>query len=183
MGVMPFFRDVIIRLKEGGFPEALVAGGCLRDWDNGHEAEVKDIDVFVKDRPGYLAALIDAMPGFSYRLAVPVHIAQYMQFEGVVAVHEFVSTTHPEMPPVQVCVMQANRSTDPSVIIARHDFGICQIGYDGNGVYTTGEYDEDHANHTFTLVRCRDEKDFARSMKRWERLCQKYTSWTLRLPA
>lgn len=173
---------VLSRLKEVGFKEALVAGGALRDIHNGHGHDVKDIDVFIKDRPIYLTMLITALHDFDYRLAVPMHVTQYMQFEGVVAVHEFISREHPELPPVQIVVMKENRSTEPSVIIARHDYGICQIGYDGQTLYRTPAYDLDQKNHTFTLVRCRDEKDHARSMKRWERLHLKYPDWSLNDP-
>jgi hypothetical protein len=189
MNIMSFIGDVLARLHAAGFPEAIVAGGAIRDWDNGKESEIKDIDVFVKDRPMYLYDLTRAFPepeGWQRRLMVPEHVAQYMQFEGVKVVQEF---QHPGYldghlglklwvpPPVQVIVM--GRDVIPEATIERHDFGICQVAYDGKAFYTSHHYDEDKANHTFTLIRCRDGKDYARSMKRWGRLSQKYTGWQL----
>jgi len=112
-------------------------------------------------------------------VVVPQHVAQYMQFEGVVCVHEYSSPLHHA--PVQVVVM--NRKVEPMFTIQRHDFGICQIGFDGETLYTTPEYDTDQKNHTFTLVRCRDDRDKQRSLHRWERLKTRYPDWTLRMPA
>ncbi len=176
-GIVEFIKSVLHQLQAGGFPEAIVAGGALRDLDNGQERSIKDIDVFVSDRSGYLAALIDALPDFAYHLAVPVHVAQYMEFEGVVSVHEF---KYRDFPPVQIVVMKINRSTEPEDIIARHDFGICQIAFDGTKVYTTAAYQNDHRNHTFSIIRCRDDKDLARSLRRYDRLSKKYPGWDLR---
>ena len=180
MHIMNFIAHTLLRLNVGGFPEALAAGGALRDWLNGRAESVKDVDIFIQDQPMYLAKLCECLIGYTHRkVVVPRHVAQYMQFEGVVCVHEFVSPLHPA--PVQVVVM--NRKVEPVFTIQRHDFGICQIGFDGETIYTTPEYEKDQQNHTFTLVRCRDDRDLARSMQRWGRLKERYQDWTLRLPA
>lgn len=179
MHIMNFMAHTLLRLHAGGFPEAIAAGGAIRDWLNGREGSVKDVDIFIQDQPMYLANLKEALVGYVHvKVVVPERIAQYMQFEGVVCVHEFTSPLHPA--PVQVIVM--NRKVEPMFTIMRHDFGICQIGFDGETIYTTPEYDTDQKNKTFTLVRCRDKRDYDRSMHRWARLKQRYPDWQLHIP-
>ena len=59
------WRDALTALQDGGFPEAIIAGGALRDLDNG--APVKDVDIFVKWRSNIvedLATLQRALPGY-----------------------------------------------------------------------------------------------------------------------
>ncbi len=175
MTIMSFIGDILSRLHAGGFPEAIVAGGALRDYRTGREHEVKDIDVFIEDKPLYLNQLNNAFAGWSHKLAVPERVAQYMQFEGVVCVQEYVSPTNAV--PVQVIVM--NRSVEPQSTIERHDFGACQVAFDGTRWYATEAFEKDLTDKTFTLVRCRDEKDRKRSLKRWERLSNKFTDWRL----
>ncbi len=175
ISIMGHIKDLLTRLHKGGFPEAIVAGGVLRDWTTGKEREAKDIDVFVEDHPGYLHDLLETLTEFKCRLAVPERVAQYMQFENVNCVQEFTSAACPL--PVQVIVMCT--SVVPQKLIERHDFGACQIGYDGCLWYMTPAFQRDVCNQTFTLVRCRDAKDKARSLKRWERLSTKYQGWKL----
>jgi hypothetical protein len=185
MSVMDFIGDVLSRLHRNGFPEAIVAGGALRDYDNGLADQVKDIDVFVMDRPTYLNDLNAAFRDWKHRLSVPEHVAVYMDFEGVRVVQEFTCPYFIDTgrggiyspPPVQVIVM--SRPVEPQATIERHDFGICQIGYDGKTVYTTEAYETDKRNQTFTLVRCRDDRDFLRSLKRFARLSTKYPQWDM----
>lgn len=194
MNIMGFIGDVLARLHAAGFPEAIVAGGAIRDWDNNKADQIKDIDVFIQDRPTYLYDLNQALHGYTHRVMVPEHVAHYMDFEGVRMVHEYQAPSvlvGPEIiddngmnlsqfeayPPVQIVVM--GRPVLPESTIERHDFGICQIGYDGKRFFTTHHYDHDKMNKTFTLVRCRDGRDYARSLKRWARLSQKFGGWTL----
>ena len=178
MSVMRFIDEILSRLHSTHFPEALVAGGALRDYLTSREALIKDIDVFVEDKPCYLHYLSGAFHGWKHRLVVPAQAAEYMQFEGVTCVHEFISPDNAI--PVQVIVM--GRKVGPISTIERHDFGPCQVAYDGEIMYRTEAFVNDLYNQTFTLVRCRDAKDRARSMKRWARLSTKFPTWSLVCP-
>ncbi len=173
--IQSFIRDILFRLQSNGFPEALCVGGAIRDLDNGMAHLIKDIDIVVFDRPGYLHTLKQAMVGFQYRLAVPEQVANYLAFENVACVHEFwedVGTT-----PIQILVMKEKRT--PLEILERHDFGLCQAAFNGEEFHFTPAYDTDRMNRTFTLVRCRDVKDYWRSVKRYQRLETKYQGWPL----
>lgn len=174
--IMGFIRDILSRLQTNGFPDAICAGGALRDIDNGRAGVVKDVDVVIFDRPGYLFDLKRAMAGFQHKVAVREEVANYLSFENVASVQEFwedVGTI-----PVQIVVQKEYRS--PLEILERHDFGICQVAFDGKGWWQTQAYFEDQRNKTFTLVRCRDERDYWRSVDRFRRLsAEKYKGWKL----
>lgn len=172
--ILGFIRDILFRLQHEGFPEAICAGGAIRDIDNGMDDQVKDIDIVIFDRPGYLADLKAAMPGFQHRVAVIEEVANYLAFENVACVHEF---TRDGEVPVQIVVAKTKRSV--LEILERHDFGICQIGFKGFGFICTGAYNQDKTNRTFTLVRCRDKADYCRSANRYARLVKKYFGWSL----
>jgi hypothetical protein len=173
--IQSFIRDILFRLQTNGFPEAICVGGAIRDIDNNKPHLIKDIDVVIFDRPGYLRSLKLAMDGFQHRLAVPEQVANYLSFENVVCVHEFwedAGTT-----PIQILVMKEKRT--PLEILERHDFGLCQAGFNGTDFHFTEAYDRDRHDKTFTLVRCRDTKDYWRSVKRYQRLETKYVGYPL----
>jgi hypothetical protein len=174
--LLAYCRGVLSSLHAHGFPEAIVAGGAIRDWDNGREDTVKDIDIVVFDRLGYLGDLKQAMAGFTHRIAVPEHVANYLAFENVACVHEFIDETNPI--PIQVVVAREPRTS--LEILQRHDFGLCQIGFTGSQIISTDVYRADKAKREFTLVRCRDAKDYERSFGRHARLTlTKYPGWPL----
>lgn len=175
-------NGVLDALHRHGYPEAMVGGGCLRDWDNLIHPQVKDIDLFVQGRGDDLELIRGILPEFSGKLFVSRKVADYWHFENVIEVLEFRSRANPEFPPVQIIVM--DELACPRAVIARNDFGLCQIGYSGREVIRTDAYLRDKANRTFTVCRCRDERDFFRTMRRWERLhAEKFHDWTLVVPA
>ena len=71
---------------------------------------------------------------------------------------------------------------NPASIIERVDFGLCQIGADPLGVEYSAAYEFDHANRCFTLTRAESVDGVRRSLKRYERLKQKYQGGPLRIP-
>jgi len=80
-------------------------------------------------------------------------------------------------------LIQLDRSFNPASIVERVDFGLCQIGFDLMGVVTTPAYEFDKANQVFTLTRAESVEGVMRSIKRYERLSQKYQGWPLQVPA
>lgn len=173
--LLSYCRTVLSSLHANGFPEAIVVGGAMRDLDNSRGDAVKDIDVVIFDRRGYLSALKKAMAGFQHRVAVTEQVANYLAFENVVSVHEFWEDE--KSIPIQVVVAREKRT--PLEILERHDFGLCQIGFDGTCMIRTDAYLVDQKNRTFTLVRCRDAADFWRSVGRYQRLEAKYPGWKM----
>lgn len=173
--LLSYCRSILASLHAHGFSEAIVAGGAIRDLDNGKEATVKDIDVVIFDRPNYLLDLRMALRDFNHKVAVPENVANYLSFENVSCVHEF---SEEGGIPVQVVVSRHPRSAYE--ILERHDFGICQIGFNGRSIIKTTAYEADKYQSCFTLVRCRDIQDYARSVGRHARLtASKYHGWPL----
>ncbi len=173
--ILSYCRSILSSLHAYGFPEALVAGGAIRDYDHDRPELVKDIDVVIFDRRGYLHGLKRALKGFQHRVAVDENVANYLEFENVACVHEFWEDVGSI--PVQIVVARTRRT--PMEILERHDFGLCQIGFDGQSILTTSAYQADKVAKRFTLVRCRDAKDFWRSVGRYRRLERKYPGYPM----
>jgi hypothetical protein len=76
-----------------------------------------------------------------------------------------------------------DKSFNPTAIIDRVDFGLCQIGADLLGVEYTPAYEYDRTNQCLTLTRAESVEGVRRSLKRYERLSQKYVGWELNVPA
>jgi len=152
-------------------PSAYLAGGALRDLDNNRP--VKDLDVFFTedmDSARFDAALAGV---YVYKKWCPgdyIDAAKEVQ-----TTYTFASLTgQPDLNFVQL-----DRSFNPAAIVERMDFGLCQIGFDVMGVTTTPDYDFDKRNSVFTLTRAETVEAVMRSLKRFQRLKQKYVGWDL----
>jgi hypothetical protein len=153
-------------------PSAFLAGGALRDLDNGRP--VKDYDVFYTETIEDLDAFEFALMGtYRYLKGCP---GEYMdaakEVMGTVTFHSL--DGHPELN-----LIQLDESFKPATIIERVDFGLCQIGADANGVITTEAYEHDKLNRCFTLTRAETVDGVRRSLKRYDRLSVKYPGWQL----
>jgi hypothetical protein len=152
-------------------PSAYLAGGALRDLDNGRP--VKDLDVFVTEDM-HNDRLERALGGsYSYFRWCPgdyIDAAKEVQ-----TTYTFKSLNgQPDLNFVQL-----DPSFNTASIIDRMDFGLCQIGFDPLGVVTTEAYDFDKRNGVFTLTRAESVEAVMRSIKRWKRLSAKYPGWDI----
>jgi hypothetical protein len=158
------------------FPGAVVAGGCLRDADNGRP--IKDVDLFAPN--------VSTKDGFDgLKLRVAASLPEGGEIVGVMGGYETWATAEcigvfdirsPALDYQLICL-----TTPPEAILPRMDFGICRISWDGNTVHRTEEYLADQAAQKFTLRRCDDSTQFERSCSRYERLVQKYKGWAFEL--
>lgn len=156
-------------------PSAYLAGGAIRDYDNGRP--VKDFDVFYTEEVTDIGALEGALKGhYAYKTACP---GEYMD-----AAREVMGT----MTYTSLCglpelnLIQLDKHFNPPDIIERVDFGLCQIGADHLGVEYTAAYEFDKANQCLTLTRAESVEGVKRSLRRYERLSQKYQGWRLNVP-
>lgn len=160
-------------LVHAGFPEAIVAGGFLRD--SLLDIEPKDIDVFIGNRNSMtsdclVAALSAALGGY---VEVEFNVTySAMEVDRILAVD---STAYPF--PIQVIEMKPGLA--PVEHARKHDFGICQVWVGSHGLESTLDFISDKGSHTCTLVHCENEDEHARSMRRWERLKEKLVGFTL----
>jgi hypothetical protein len=167
---IPAAWENALRLIQTYAPSAVLAGGALRDLDNGKP--VKDLDIFVH---GYHE--IDTLR-LTMRLKQTFD-AQYLEgTKDVLAAYKVLNDL--ECPEINIVHLRAPFTSFQC--IERMDFGICQIAYLSNGmVETTAAYDADRRNHTITLMRADDQPGFDWSMRRYERLSKKYP-WPLVVP-
>ncbi|MBB3693045.1 hypothetical protein [Sphingomonas sp. BK580] len=149
------------------FPGALIAGGALRDLDNGRE--VKDLDIFAPNVPD-----LDTFRALAARFGVLLSVmGGYESW----ATAECVGVIDLQIgdQPFQLIGLRSG----PETILPRLDFGICRIGFDGSEVIRTDEYLADQATQTFTLLRADDDAQRDRSLRRFDRLSAKYPGWKL----
>jgi hypothetical protein len=194
------WQDVLQRLHANGFPEAVIAGGALRDLDHGKP--VKDVDIWVRTvvdtrltrelvtkAMGYepLVVLFDrdkvkAGDGSEYEdwnddLQLVVDYAHEAprgtDWDSVV---EDILDPRPHF---QVMAMDMPAARDGAlsrgdVITNDFDIGLNRIYYDGVSVYQTAAYCIDSLTKSMTVLRCRNEYELDRIKERIERLKQKY---------
>ena len=67
--------------------------------------------------------------------------------------------------------------------IARFDFGICRIAFDGARFEMHWGYEYDRMEERFTLRRCVSPQTLLLSLARYKRLEQKYVGWDLVIPS
>ena len=178
------WQDMLHRLHILGFPEAVIAGGALRDLDNGRE--IKDVDIFVQDQPGVKAKL-DAVFGTQGVSLVPEFVLAYCEFnEEVIDVFDYGTDavdfdTLLSPPPYQVIVLSS--LYDPFQAMERFDLGITQIAFDGTRMFVHPNYTRDKEQKRMTLVRCESSNDWERTERRWKRHSKKYEHWAFVTPA
>lgn len=159
-------------------PEALLAGGALRDLDNNRP--VKDLDVFVNDRTDFnilTAALSEFYPD---RVSFKdyQHTSVYHENDNTVASVSLYEGSL--LPPLNVIGVYGD--INPMGRFARFDFGLCQIAFNGQHMIETEAYRHDRANRLLTMIRCESLPAFQRSLVRYHRLTGKYVDWPLVIP-
>ena len=173
---IPAEWQVLLRDIRAVAPEAFLAGGALRDLDNGRV--IKDLDVFLSTDAD-MADVMTAMRKHGYT-TVGSDLSLREDYGSLgVGVTGILELRHsdPGVPPLNFIRVE-DATVDAQ--INRFDFGICQIAYDGETVSRTMAYLLDQDAHTFTIIR-RDDGD-ERALRRWERLRQKYEGWSLITP-
>lgn len=166
------FRSALA-MVQGFHPRAFIGGGALRDLML--DRPVKDIDIFVQatghqDLHDYLLAKGYRRTAFASSQYLGgdlecVRASEYALGFGI---------------PINVVELLSFVSLPGA--LDRHDFGLCQIGFDGNTLMKSAAFERDVANKTLTLIRCESSIQFNRSMRRAERLRQKYPEHQLVVP-
>ena len=181
--IIAYWVQKLLRDIQSIHPEAHIAGGYLRDLDNGRE--VKDVDIFLPAGNWAEAQLVEKMVTRTHPSVVRYCPAngdgvQYgITDPNVLEAIEYASDDG--WPRVNLIKLMTRKACDMQINLARIDFGLCKIGYDGD-VYCTPDYIHDREEEQFTLRSCISEDAFLMSMRRYERLREKY-DWPLAIPA
>lgn len=156
---------------------AVLSGGALRDW--GHGKPVKDLDVFVPYSADNLDALFDLLLVTGWRQVQNIEPS----CSGLNEVRSVIGYSKEGMLDLNIILLDRDVDLSSLGIAQRNDFGICQIaawveGDEWRFAYTDA-FIEDVMGNTFTLLR---EGDETRSLRRYERLKEKYPDHTLVTP-
>lgn len=147
---------------------AFVGGGAVRDTVLGRP--IKDIDVWI---------LVDDLSEFEGLLA---EAGLQLEFNLDYFNYRALGTSvlgEVDGLPVQLVALRRDLCPSMETATAQFDFGLCQISYDGVGLFPTSAFITDMLNNTMTLDLSRPGVDEARSRARYERLKEKYPEFTL----
>lgn len=168
---IPYQAASVLKRVQTLVPSAIIAGGCLRDAINGRT--INDIDVFVPVSTLSLVreALAETHPELTKSIPEPyftfnndVRSVQYYGGKGL---------------PVNVIGVTADMC-NPEDQLARFDFGICKVAYDGVRLWKDLAFDRDQRDQTFTLLPYQTPEQREYSMQRYARLTSdKYAGWKL----
>jgi hypothetical protein len=157
-------------------PSAVIAGGALRDRDNGRA--VKDLDVFIRvgnfnDVAQAISRLADA--GFEVSYDETSTDAAYPEDQNLEVVQ--IADLHTRLVNIPVQLIFTTWPTEG--IVDRFDYGICRLSFDGEKIVRPPEYDEDREKRVFRLRRDRPTPAAMRgSILRYARLTRdKYEGW------
>jgi hypothetical protein len=157
-------------------PTAVLAGGALRDRDNGRE--VKDLDIFINARDMTEAdRLVGSLIGAGFDIVwEPSDVTAYPEDQNL----EVVVVAELRTAIVNYDVQLIFTNWDTAKIAERFDYGICRLSFDGTSIVRPPEYDEDREAKVFRLRRDRPTPISMRgSIHRYARLtASKYAGWT-----
>lgn len=164
---VPFAWDQALRTVQTVHPEAVLAGGALRDLILG--GTVKDLDIFVGPTLTNLDEVLTIRYGWR-------RIKQCNM--SYCALHVPISTVLTYSVPgleYEVQIVQLTSLDTPHAAIARMDFAACQVGYcsPSHWVYTPDAL-KDFLNRTITMREPDDHIQECRSLARAERFTDKY---------
>jgi hypothetical protein len=169
------WRDTLAAIHRAGYPEAIIAGGALRDLDNG--APVKDVDVFLRTQNNDLQNL-DVEFGFAGEDLTEFSVQYEQQNPDVVGVFQWYNPMAGFEIPCQViaCNGPEHAGAFREYQMDRFDIGLCRVAFDGVKVHYTSPYCLDKAERQLRIV---NPRNLARSVERVRRIGEKYPNWKL----
>lgn len=197
MNIPARWLEVLRALRSNGFPEAIIAGGALRDIEHGRD--VKDVDIFVRTHGEKTGDDLAAV--FGYVGHALVEIGTTNEYEtwtsSVVAVYDFPNSapTAAETtdfddfylmpvvgPTIQVIVMDVVEKGDDfaAYIMDDFDIGLCKIYHDGDDLWRSVDYLMDVKRKTLTVTKAPSAIALERTKERIERLQKKYPEFEAR---
>jgi len=162
----------ILRALQTTLPTpAILHGGALRDLTLGKTERVKDLDIAVcvpKHYEGHYAnfvlyKLYDAL-GWKHVERKKRQAHTYMNVPNLVTVIDF---EHPSFGiPVQICLYDYSENWFGRTIINNNDFGMNQVGFDGNKFLYTPAFERDVSTKTFTALKFKVRGQAENAIKR-----------------
>jgi hypothetical protein len=179
---IPAAWDDALKAVREVYPNAILAGGALRDLQL--DRPVKDLDIFVSGDSD-TAALDRTMSRFGFDRRTLTDFSSFAGGDHTVVLSLTYEERYSEAiewepaPPVNVVILSPDTTWSIGAALARFDFGLCQVAYDGRRVHLTRAFLQDAKEKTLTLIRCDTPEQYECSMRRAERLLAKYAEFTL----
>lgn len=151
------FRFLLEEIQKTS-PEAIIAGGAMRDWFHGHTP--KDVDIFVS--AGFDVTLIPKLIENSQddpSGELDDTITQSITFGGY---------------SLPINIVWCNKNVIPMQRFEKFDFGLCKIAWDGQTVIEHPEFLWDVKYNLITLRRAPSIEMLLRSLERYKRFTAKY---------
>ena len=150
-------------------PNAVIAGGAVRDYLLGYEP--KDIDVFVDSTREHLAAAKPRLEAFGFTditLLTDATTCQYTDWQP-----DLKGVLDMQFGGRQVQII-ARRFSSMAELAGQFDLAICQSIYFPGGIFSTPEAKADRQNKTLTRTRYGTDEAYSATMERVERFKAKY---------
>jgi hypothetical protein len=171
------YREILTGLQRIA-PEAHIAGGAVRDTIL--KKPLHDIDVFMKDKHIDEAA---ALLRSAYAYVKVGEWEQYLEFSDPAMTRVAKFEKHDETIPICIIGLLPDYAS-VRTNLSRFDFAICMAAFDGKETIRTERFESDVKERTFTLHRADNDRQFAYSMSRFEKITAgRYAGWSLSLPA
>jgi len=155
-------------------PEAIIAGGFLRDLYFGKE--FKDIDIFVANPIGFISGSFvkDSSYDMTYSTDSEISEVQKLQWYPL---NEFGwLDTSPSFEVNIICVPSGNLDAR----VQEYDFDFCQVWTDGKEIHGVEILQQVQQTKDVTLGQCENSKQLERSLRRWDRFKEKYPGFSLK---
>ncbi|MBI3440838.1 MAG: hypothetical protein HY052_03375 [Proteobacteria bacterium] len=192
--------QVLAAVQNIGAPEAVIAGGALRDKLNGRP--VKDVDIFLKTRGdkkqnkqflerAFAVAGLGIVPtkiagyrngyferGTTENISDPVVTTMKTSLLTKKKISEsWIIMAGPQNTEYNIIFVEGGQAQAPPAVFAERlikdfDFGFCQIAYNGHGLTTTAAFQRDVTNKQIML-----NEGKTAAPGHLERLCKKYPDW------
>jgi hypothetical protein len=167
-----------LALIQTKFPEAVIAGGALRDTIM--QKPVSDIDIFVKAQGAYTEAHLKTLFGDGVEMVSKEWTTQYgehlPELDSVWDIKRRDGQHHPFQ------IIALNMDVTPDTTVARFDFGICRVAHNGKQLLITDAFASDADNHTFTALRVHNKGSTWDRYYRFTEKGAKYDGWKLSDP-
>jgi hypothetical protein len=166
--------DKVLNAVRPVAPEAIIAGGAVRDYLLNREP--KDIDVWV-NAPNYIDAQTAALK--LYPTITNSETEEYTKENSDIVIATELKNAEGE---ALNLIGVSKKITKTEDVLDLFDFGLCRVAYDGSIIRTT-QFMDDADKLRFTLLSADNPFQFARSMRRYIRLTrEKYPMFSLLIP-
>jgi hypothetical protein len=174
-----------LHLVQKVHPEAIIAGGFLRDITLGHMP--KDLDIFITELPHEdfdIESLRESFPNvvwedfsnhmeyFSNEVKAVAKLGNIDTDPNAIDMMAY-SKEEPRYLPIQLIVLQSDIT--PIERVSLFDIGLCQVWSDGKVTERLPVFQEDFFNKKITILDAEDYTEFSRSINRAIRFAEKYS--------